>query len=424
MTADPLQDPTEQPIRWLMLALLAIGESLGMTLWFSATAAAPSLVARFGLSSGGAAWLTMSVQAGFVAGTLATAILNLPDLVAPRRLFALGCALGAAATFGVTRADSALAAFVLRFCTGAALAWVYPTGMKIVASWFHRERGTGLGVLVAALTVGQAFPHLLAAIAPASSWQARMLVSSWLALAGGAAVLAIVRDGPHLETTGRFDPRAAADLFTNPRTRLAAFGYLGHMWELYAMWSWAGVFAAASLAAWGAANASRAASVAAFLAIATGSLGCLLGGLLADRIGRARVAGFALVGSGTCAAAAGLVFGHHPALLYALLAFWGLVVVADSAQFSALIADYSPRDHVGTALAIETSCGFLLTMASIRLMPALAAWAGWRWVFLALVPGPVFGAWAMRALARITVATPPLGAAVLSQHPGLRRERS
>ena len=385
-----------------MLALLAAGESLGMTLWFSATAAAPALVAEFHLSAGGAAWLTMAVQGGFVAGTLVSAVLNLPDLLAARRLFALGCILGAIATAAVTRAETASAAFLLRFCTGAALAWVYPTGMKIVASWFARDRGTGLGVLVASLTVGQAFPHLLAALAPASSWQARMLVSAALAVCGGVLVLTAVHDGPHLAPLGRFDPRAAAALFRNVRTRLAAFGYLGHMWELYAMWSWAGMFAAASLAASGRADVSRAASIAAFLAIATGSVGCLLGGVLADRIGRARVAGFALVLSGSCALVSGLVYGQHPALLYALLAGWGLVVVADSAQFSALIADYSPRSHVGTALATETCCGYLLTMFSIRLMPAVAGAVTWRWTFLALVPGPVVGAWAMRALSRAT----------------------
>ncbi len=385
-----------------MLALLAAGESLGMTLWFSATAAAPALVAEFHLSAGGAAWLTMAVQGGFVAGTLVTAVLNLPDLVAARRLFALGCVLGALATAAVTRAESAPAAFLLRFCTGAALAWVYPTGMKIVASWFARERGTGLGVLVASLTLGQAFPHLLAAVAPASSWQTRMLVSSALAVCGGVLVLAAVHEGPHLASIGRFDPRAAAGLFRNARTRLAAFGYLGHMWELYAMWSWAGIFAAASLAASGRADVSRASSIAAFLAIATGAIGCLLGGVVADRVGRARVAGFALVASGGCAVLSGVVFGHGPALLYLLLACWGLVVVADSAQFSALIADYSPRSHVGTALAVETSCGYLLTMLSIRLLPAVASAVTWRWAFLALVPGPVLGAWAMRRLHRLT----------------------
>ena len=379
-----------------MLAVLATGEFLGMTLWFSATAAAPALVAEFHLSTAQAAWLTMAVQGGFVLGTLVSALLNLPDLLATRRLFAVGCVLGATATAGVTLVRTPEEAIALRLATGAALAWVYPTGMKIAAGWFNRRRGTALGVVVASLTVGQAFPHLLASVAGGASWRAQMLVTASLAVAGGVLVLSAVGDGPYATPADRFDPRAAMRLFTHRMTRLAAFGYLGHMWELYAMWAWIGAFAAASLAAAGQGSAS-AASVAAFIGIATGSIGCLAAGLTADRLGRARVAGWALRVSGTCAAAAGVVFGAPPAALFALVAVWGLTVVADSAQFSAMVADYSGR-YVGTALTVQTCAGYLLTMVSIRLLPALASVAGWQWVFLALVPGPIFGSVAMRKL--------------------------
>jgi MFS family permease len=380
-----------------MLALLATGEFLGMTLWFSATAATPALVAEFHLSTGQAAWLTMAVQGGFVLGTLVSALLNLPDLLATRRLFAVGCVLGAIATAGVTFVHAPIEAIALRAATGAALAWVYPTGMKIAAGWFDRRRGTALGVVVASLTVGQAFPHLLASIAGGASWRAQMLVTASLAVAGGVLVLSAVGDGPYATPADRFDPRAAARLFTHRMTRLAAFGYLGHMWELYAMWAWIGAFAAASLAAAGQGSATRASSVAAFIGIATGSIGCLAAGFTADRLGRARVAGWALRASGTCAAVAGFAFGAPPAVLFALVAVWGLTVVADSAQFSAMVADYSGR-YVGTALTVQTCAGYLLTMVSIRLLPALASVAGWQWVFLALVPGPIFGSVAMRKL--------------------------
>jgi MFS family permease len=380
-----------------MLALLATGEFLGMTLWFSATAATPALVAEFRLSTGQAAWLTMAVQGGFVLGTLVSALLNLPDLLATRRLFAVGCVAGAFATAGVTLAHTPVEAIVLRAATGAALAWVYPTGMKIAAGWFDSRRGTALGVVVASLTVGQAFPHLLASIAGSASWRAQMLVTASLAVVGGVLVLSLVRDGPYATPTDRFDPRAAARLFTDRMTRLAAFGYLGHMWELYAMWAWVGVFAAASLAGSGQGMASHAGSVAAFIGIATGSIGCLVAGLTADRLGRARVAGWALSASGTCAALAGFAFGAPPAVLFALISVWGLTVVADSAQFSAMVADYSGR-YVGTALTVQTCAGYLLTMVSIRLLPALASVVGWQWVFLALVPGPIFGSLAMRKL--------------------------
>jgi MFS family permease len=387
---------------WLMLGLLALGEFLGMTLWFSATAVTTGLVSEFHLTYGETAWLTMAVQGGFVMGTLVSALLNLPDLLATRRLFALGCLLGAIASAAVTRASTPLEAILLRLATGAALAWVYPTGMKIATGWFHAQRGTALGVLVASLTVGQAFPHLLAWLTGGGAWRGQMRFTASLAAAGGVIVLAAVRDGPYASPNGHFDPRAAARLFLNRRTRLAAFGYLGHMWELYAMWAWIGTFAIASLSTSGHAGASRAGSLAAFLSIATGAAGCLLAGITADRAGRARIARLALMVSGTSAALSGLVFGADPWVLYSLLAVWGLSVVADSAQFSALIADYSDKEFVGTALTVETCSGYLLTMASIRLVPALAAMLGWRWVFLVLVPGPMLGALAMRRLQRIT----------------------
>jgi MFS family permease len=383
-----------------MLALLACGEFLGMTLWFSATAVTPALVREFHLSPGQTAWLTMAVQGGFVAGTLLSAALNLADLLHARRLFAVGCILGAIATAAITRVGGATEAILLRAATGAALAAVYPTGLKIAAGWFRERRGTALAVLVAALTVGQAFPHLLVSLTGSASWRPQMLVTAALAVAGGAVVLLFVREGPHAVPTESFDPHAAARVYRDPRTRFAVFGYLGHQWELYAMWTWIGTFAAASLAARGQADVSRAAAAAAFLGVGAGAAGCLAAGLAADRLGKARVAGIALRVSGGCAALAALVFGSHPALLYVFVAVWGTAVVADSAQFSALVADNSRPEYVGTALTVETCSGYLLTMLTIRLVPSLAANVGWRWAFLALVPGPIVGLWAMKQLRR------------------------
>ncbi len=383
-----------------MLALLASGEFLGMTLWFSATAATAGLASDLHLTQVQTAWLTMAVQGGFVAGTLVSAVLNLPDLLATRRLFALGCLLGAIATAAVTLAHTPAEALLLRLATGAALAWVYPTGMKIAAGWFLRRRGTALGIIVASLTVGQAFPHLLASLAGSASWRTQMLVTAGLALAGGLLVLLAVRDGPYSAPTGRFDPHAAARLFLNRRTRLAALGYLGHMWELYAMWAWIGVFAGASLAASGQHATARAASLAAFIGIASGAAGCLLAGVGGDRFGKAHIARTALLVSAGCSVAAGFAFGRPPVVLYVLLAVWGLSVVADSAQFSALIADFSEREYVGTALTVETCTGYLLTMVSIRLVAGLAPIVSWQWVFLALTPGPVLGSLAMARLRR------------------------
>jgi MFS family permease len=379
---------------WLSLATL-----LGMTLWFSATAANAPIVREFHLTTGETAWLTMAVQGGFVAGTLASALLNLPDIINARRLFAIGCVIAAAANAALVGADSAASLIALRVATGAALAWVYPPGMKIAAGWFERRRGAALGVLVGALTVGSAFPHLLAAASATVPWRTLMIAASLAAIAGGALVVTLVRDGPYVAASARFDPSAAARVFSDRRTRLATLGYLGHMWELYAMWTWIAAFAAASFgAAGGATPASPAGSAVAFTTIASGAIGSAAAGFYADRVGKARIAAWAMIVSGACCAAAGLVFRAPAPVVFLFAAIWGVAVVADSAQLSALVAEFSPRDHVGTALTLQTCSGFLLTMASIRLLPIAAQTLGWQWVFLCLVPGPLFGVLALRAL--------------------------
>jgi MFS family permease len=377
---------------------------LGMTLWFSATAATAGIVAEFHLTPAATAWLTMAVQGGFVAGTLLSATLNLPDVVNPRRLFAIGCVAGAAANAAFIRAGGAgdpSPLIALRIATGIALAWVYPPGMKVAAGWFEKRRGAALGVLIGALTIGSAFPHLLAAASAHVPWRTLMLSASGLALAGGAIVLVAVGDGPYVSTSAPFDRRAIVQVFAYRPARLATLGYLGHMWELYAVWTWIGAFAAASLHGVHADDlppSSHAGSAVAFLTIASGAAGSAAAGLFADRVGKARIASWAMLMSGTCAALAGFVFALSPAALIALAVVWGVAVVADSAQLSALVAEHSPRDHVGTALTVQTCTGFLLTMVSIRLVPAVARGIGWQWAFLCLVPGPLLGAWALRGL--------------------------
>jgi MFS family permease len=386
-----------------MLALVALAELLGMTLWFSATAVAVPIAAEFDLSSRGAAWLTMAVQAGFVSGTLASGLFNLPDRINARVLFALGALAGAGANLAVTGASSALSAVLWRFATGAALACVYPPGMKIAAGWTITRRGTALGLLVGALTLGSAAPHLLAAFVPALAWRSVLTVASLLAIVAAGITLFIVRDGPYMAASAPFDPRAARTIVRLPAARLATLGYLGHMWELYAMWTWMGAFAAAGLAVRGAesADAARWGSLVAFLAVASGAPACLAAGIWGDRIGKARVARGAMVGSAACALATPALFTAPAFWMLALTVIWGATVVADSAQFSALVADASPQEHVGTVLTLQTCAGFLLTMVTIRLMPMIADAIGWRWTFLVLAPGPILGAVAMTRLRRL-----------------------
>jgi MFS family permease len=379
-----------------MLACVAAGEVLGMTLWFSATAAAPAISREFALDASARAWLTMAVQAGFVFGTLVTATTNLADTINARRLFALGCIAGACSNAAITFVSSAGAILALRFCTGAALAWVYPPGMKIAAGWFRERRGTALGVVVGAVGIGSAFPHLLAWAGTGIPWRALVAVSSGLAVAGALLVTMAVADGPYVSASAPFDRHALRIVLRSRGTRLAMLGYFGHMWELYAMWTWIAAFAAAWL---GGDDAGRTGSLIAFITIASGSVGCVLAGRWADDWGKAEVAGAAMIASAACCALSPYVFGLPAGVLVALAIVWGFTVVADSAQFSALVTEHTPRTHVGTALTLQTSAGFLLTMVSMRLVPPIAASSGWRWAFLFLVPGPLLGVLAMKKLA-------------------------
>jgi len=374
-----------------MLLLVAAGEVLGMSLWFSATAAAPSVVREFALDAGTAAWLTMAVQAGFVAGTLVTAVSNLADAVNARRLFAAGCILGAVCNFAITLVGSATMLVVLRFCTGAALAWVYPPGMKIAAGWFRERRGTALGIVVGAVGVGSAIPHLLGWIGAGLPWRTLVGASSAFALVGAAIVALGVSDGPHVSASAPFDRHALKIVVHNRGTRLAMLGYFGHMWELYAMWTWIAAFTAAAL------GSARSGSAIAFITIASGSVGCVVAGFWADRWGKARIAGAAMLASAACSLLSPFAYGGSLVLLLGLAIVWGFTVVADSAQFSALVTEHTPRTHVGTALTLQTSAGFLLTMISIKLVPVFAM-GGWKWAFVFLAPGPLLGALAMRRL--------------------------
>lgn len=387
------------PLRWRALALLAFAELLAMSLWFAGTAVAPFLQARWSLDAAQVGWLTAIVQLGFVVGTALAAVLNLADLV-PSRYYVAACAtLGAVANALLLISDRFGFALASRFLTGFFLAGVYPPAMKMAATWFRSRRGLAIGIIVGALTVGKALPFLVKAFA----WgdlSPVILGSSLLAVAGAGIIVTAYRDGPYPFASRPFSWGLVGTVVRTPRWRLATGGYLGHMFELYSFWAWIPAFLAASAAASLGPSSERTLALTAFLVIAFGALGCVWGGVAADRRGRERVITIALAASGSCALLAGVFFGLDLRLTAAMVAVWSFFVIADSAQFSALVTEAVPPHAVGTALTTQTCLGFLLTLISIQLIPPVVARAGWGAAFGMLALGPIAGILAIRSLAR------------------------
>jgi MFS family permease len=374
---------------------------LGMTPWFSATVAAPGMIAEWRHSGAVSAWLTIAVQLGFVLGTFVSAVLLLSDRWSARRLAAVSSLVAAATTACLAapsiEVDQAIA---LRVVTGAALAGVYPPGIKIAAGWWLDRRGTAIGVLVGALTIGSAGPNLLRLATNGGEWRVVVLGAAAAASVSALLFFVVVKEGPFQAPSALFESGALLAVLRDRGVILATGGYLGHMWELYAMWSSIGVFW--TYAAVVHRIEASTAAVLAFLTISAGTAGCIVAGIAADRVGRPKVTIIAMLASGACAMVIGSLVTGSLVVLVTVALIWGATIVADSAQFSAAVTELAPSRYVGTAITLQTCAGFLLTIVTIRLVPVWVEWWGWERAYMPLAIGPALGVLAMWRLSRDT----------------------
>lgn len=389
-----MTDTRPRPAR--ILPAIVAAQFAGVAIWFAGNAVLGDLQRQWGLADSALGYVTSAVQLGFIAGTLTFAFLTVADRFSPRLVYLVCSLLGALANLTAIAADGSFGALLAtRFVTGFFLAGIYPVGMKIASGWYQKDLGNALGLLVGALVLGTAFPHLLKGLGQSWPWETVLLGVSALCALGGVLMYRLVPDGPYLGKGAKFHPAALASVFRSRGFRASAFGYFGHMWELYAFWAFVPV-----------ALASRPGvgdiSLWAFAVIAAGALGCAGGGLVSLRAGSAPVAVAQLAASGACCVLSPLLFVAPLPVFLAFLLFWGVAVVGDSPQFSALNAANAPRELVGSALTIANCIGFAITIFSIQLLNAAAAWMPVQYLFLLLAPGPVFGLLAMRPLLRKT----------------------
>ena len=381
----------------IAITLLATAEVLALALWFSASAVVPSLKAEFPLSDGLAALYTSAVAIGFIAGTLVSAVLTLSDRIKPATLFSISALIAALANALILIVDpTSTSAIVLRMITGVCMAGIYPVGMKMASSWTKGDTGFLVGLLVGALTLGSALPHLFN-VAGGIDWRFTLGAASVSAILA-ACLIRFAKTGPNLAPAAPFNPTAVLEAWRNKPLRLANLGYLGHMWELYAMWGWIGLFLAQSFSQSGLLDPVFWAGLATFAVIASGALGSLGGGIFADRMGRTTLTMGAMAISANCAAGVGFVFGGAPIAMMVICIIWGITVVADSAQFSSCVIELSDPRYVGSMLTIQTCAGFLLTLVTIHMLPIFAGLVGWQWAMAPLAIGPALGVVAMARL--------------------------
>lgn len=391
-----LPDKTEpMPTKTPVLPVIVIAQFCCTSLWFASNGVMQPLIDAFQLQAGALGYLTSFVQFGFIVGTLVFALLNIADRFSPSRVFLLSAMIGALANLAVIWEHHTLPSLlVLRFLTGFCLAGIYPVGMKIAADHFEKGLGRSLSFLVGALVLGTAFPHLLRGVVSEVPWRFVMAFTSGIALLGGLLMWALVPDGPYRQAGGKMDLSNIPRLFRNRSFRAAAFGYFGHMWELYAFWAFVPVIFQTYAETHP--GSSLNVALASFGVIAVGAPGCVWGGYLSEKLGTARMAAIALAISLVCCLLSPLVFGLGPVFLLALLIIWGMAVIADSPLFSTLVAQAVAPTVKGTALTIVNSIGFLVTIFSIQLLNSLQFQMNPAYIYLFLAIGPLLGLAAMR----------------------------
>jgi MFS family permease len=384
--------------KWTSVLLIALCQVLAMSLWFAASSVVPSLRLEYALGATQEALLSSAVAAGFVTGTLLSALFGLADRLDPRRYFMTAALVAAAANaLMLVISPESAATPLLRFVVGLCMAGIYPVGMKMGASWAKADMGLLLGLLVGALTLGSAMPHLIG-YAGGVDWRFTIAGSSVLAVAA-ALLINAVRLGPRQATALAFHPRQIVKAWRDPALRYANFGYFGHMWELYAMWTWIGVYLHQSFVHNpGGPGSAELAKLVTFFVIAVGGIGCLGAGWIADRLGRTLTTSAAMTMSGGCAVLVGLGFGLDHVVLTVLCLIWGVTIIADSAQFSASVMELSDKSLVGTMVTFQVCIGFLLSMVTIHLVPEVVNALGWRIAFPMLAIGPALGVLAMLRL--------------------------
>lgn len=373
-----------------LISIIVFSQFCSTSMWFASNAVLIDIITQFGLASNSIGYLTNAVQFGFIIGTLTLSLLSIADRFSPSKVFFISALIGAILNLGIILEFNALTSLLaFRFGVGICLAGIYPVGMKIASDYFEKGLGKSLSYLVAALVLGTAFPHLLKSISSSFNinWQNVIYVTSVISAIGGLTIYLMIPDGPFRQPASKIELSKTFNIFKNKPFKSYTFGYIGHMWELYAFWAFVPIILERTTRE----HRSLDIPLWSFIIIAIGSLACIIGGHLSERFGSRRIAIIALFSSGICCLIFPFIGSCHLNVLLVFLLIWGMAVIADSPLFSALVAQNAPQEFRGTALTIATCLGFTITLISIQILTYLVDKYDSNYVYWLLLLGPVFG---------------------------------